>query len=303
MFFGTSSFAVPSLRALREHTDLAAVVTQPDRPAGRGQRLQPTAVKIVATEFGVNVLAPERVRDVLEALREIGADLFVVASYGKILPQAVLDLPKLGAFNVHPSLLPLYRGATPLQSQIRDLVAATGVTIIAMDAGMDTGDVLLRERTPLDARETYGELEVRLAELGAGALVRTIQLAESGALAPIAQSTLASEAEIDATITRPLRDADLQVDWAQTASRVDALVRSLSPQPCARARIGVIDCKVVATHPLETAEGKPSGTPFRIPRGLGVACAEGAVSIDRVIPANRSAMSGEAFAASLFAKA
>ena len=263
--------------------------------------MQPTAVKSVATELGRTVYEPERMRDVVETLRELHVDLFVVASYGKFLPQVLLDLPQLGAFNVHPSLLPLYRGATPLQAQIRDRCTTTGATIIAMDAGMDTGDVLLRESTPLGPRETYGELEQRLSELGAHLLLRTLELAQSGRLARVKQSTLASQPEIDATMTHPLRSDDLRVDWSQSALQVDALVRSLSPQPCARAQIGDILCKIVEAQPLDDVVRQPAGTPFRAGSALAIACGSGALQIERVIPANRSAMSGEAFAASLFA--
>src|SRR5262249_20794960 len=136
IFFGTSAFAVPSLRALHARTKVLAVVTQPPRPAGRGHKLQKTAVHAAAETPRLEVLLPERLRAESDALRALGAELFVVASYGKILPQSILDVPPRGAFNVHPSLLPLYRGATPLQGQIRDMRAETGVTIIAMDAGM-----------------------------------------------------------------------------------------------------------------------------------------------------------------------
>jgi methionyl-tRNA formyltransferase len=278
------------------------VVTQPDRPAGRGQKLQAPAVKILASELGMDVLQPESVREIIPQLRAFDADLFIVASYGEILSQTVLDIPRTGAFNVHPSLLPLYRGATPLQTQIRDRATVTGVTIIAMDAGMDTGDVLVREQVPLGARETYGELEARLAELGAQALVRAIRLAERGELKPAAQATFATQAEIDATLTRPLRTADFRIDWSRSALDVDALVRSLSPQPCARGEIQGVGAKIIATQPLETSTSQPPGTPSKIPHGLAVACGEGAVAIERVVPANRSAMSGEAFAASLFAR-
>jgi methionyl-tRNA formyltransferase len=277
------------------------VVTQPDRPAGRGQKLQAPPVKFVASELRIDVLQPESVREIIPQLRALKADLFVVASYGEILSQTVLDIPRAGAFNVHPSLLPLYRGATPLQTQIRDRCTLTGVTIIAMDAGMDTGDILVREQVPLGARETYGELEARLAELGAQALVRAIQLAERGELKPAPQAALATQAEIDATRTHPLRTADLRIDWSRPAIEVDALVRSLSPQPCARGEIQGVGAKIVATHPLEASTSQPPGTPSRIPHGLAVACGEGAVAIERIVPANRSAMSGEAFAASLFA--
>ena len=290
------------MRALREATHVLAVVTQPDRPAGRGQKLQAPPVKVVAAEHGIEVLQPESVREIVPQLRALDVDLFVVASYGEILSQAVLDIPRSGAFNVHPSLLPLYRGATPLQAQIRDRCTVTGVTIMAMDAGMDTGDVLVREQVPLGARETYGELEARLAELGAQALVHAIRLAEHGELKAVPQAALGTQTEIEATLTRPLRSPDLRIDWSLPAVEVDALVRSLSPQPCARGEIAGIAAKVVATHPLETSARQTPGTPSKIPHGLAVACGEGAVAIDRIVPANRSAMTGEAFAASLFAR-
>ena len=248
------------------------------------------------------MLRPESVREIVPHLRALDADLFVVASYGEILSQQILDVPRTGAFNVHPSLLPLYRGATPLQTQIRDRCTVTGVTIIAMDAGMDSGDVLVREQVPLGARETCGELEARLAELGAQALVKAIHLALRGELKPVAQTALATADEIKATLTRPLRSADLKIDWSRGALEVDALVRSLSPQPGARGEIAGIGAKIIATHPLESSESRPPGTPMRIPHGFAVACGQGAVAIDRIVPANRSAMSGEAFAASLFAR-
>ena len=282
---------------------MLAVITQPDRPAGRGQKLKPTAIKSAANDLGLPVLSPERPREIIEDLTKLGAGLFVVASYGKILPQAILDVPPRGAFNVHPSLLPLYRGATPLQAQIRDLCTTTGVTIMQMDAGMDTGDILLQERTPLGARETYGELEARLAELGAQILVRAIDLAKRNELKPIRQDELASAEAIEATLTRPLRSEDLHVDWGRSADRVDAFVRSLSPQPAARGEIAGLACKIVAVHPIASDGKTPAGTAFRIPRGVAVACGEDAVAIDQVVPANRGSMNGEAFAASLFAHA
>ncbi len=250
----------------------------------------------------MDVLQPESLREIVPQLRALEVDLFVVASYGEILSQTLLDIPHTGAFNVHPSLLPLYRGATPLQTQIRDRCLESGVTIIAMDAGMDTGDILVREQVPLGARETYGELEARLAELGAQALIRAIRLAERGELKPAPQAALATQAQIDATLTRPLRTADLRIDWSRRAIDVDALVRSLSPQPCARGEIEGVGAKIIATHPLETSMPQPPGTPSKIPHGIAIACGEGAVAIDRIVPANRSAMSGEAFAASLFAR-
>ena len=291
---------------LAERSDVRLVVTQPDRPAGRGQRLQPTPVKVAAQELGLRVVEPGKLREVEPELRALGADTFVVASYGKILPQAILDLPRLGALNVHPSLLPLYRGATPLQSQIRDRCAQTGVTIIAMDAGMDTGDILLAESSPLGARETYGELHDRLAVRGAALLRCALERLESGNLSRTPQSGPGS-------VTKPLRPDDLRVDWNASAVEVDALIRSLSPQPGARAEIAGLRCKILAARPAQESEiarfrpvdARPPGVVWygatATDDGLFVSCGEGAVAIGRVVPPNRGAMSGTALAASLFA--
>jgi len=265
--------------------------------------VQATPVALEAETLGIRVWSPEGIREIIEPLRASGVDLLAVASYGKILPQALLDIAPRGAFNVHPSLLPLYRGATPVQAQIRDMCTTTGVTIIAMDAGMDTGDILVQHATPLGDRETYGELEARLAALGAQALLEAIELAETGCLRPRKQGELASPQEIHATMTRPLRNEDLQIDWTRGVRRVDAFVRSLSPQPLARGEIGGIPCKVAEVHPVDAGSTAAAGTVLRIARGVAVACGDGAVAIDRLIPANRSAMSGEAFAASFFARA
>lgn len=218
--------------------EVVAVVTQPDRPAGRGHKLVATPVKRAAQARGLRVLTPEKLKPFVAEAGALGADAFVVASYGKIVPQALLDLVPV-AFNVHPSLLPLYRGATPLQSAIRDGRSETGVTIIAMDAGMDTGDVLLQEPTPLFPAETYGELHDRLALRGADLVVEALRRHADGALERQAQADVARELGIDApeiasTATRPLRKEDLVVDWSRPARDIADHVRSLAPQPLAR---------------------------------------------------------------------
>jgi methionyl-tRNA formyltransferase len=164
-----------------------------------------------------------------------------------------------------------------------------------MDAGMDTGDILVQHATPLGERETYGQLEARLAKLGAEALLEALALLESGKLVPRKQTG-------DATLTRPLHNEDLRIDWSRSAREVDAFVRSLSPQPGARGEIEGTPCKILEVHPIEANSDKPAGTALRVARGIAIACGEDAVAIDRLIPPNRAAMSGEAFAASFFAR-
>jgi len=220
----------------------------------------------------------------------------VVASYGRILPAVVLELPRLGvALNVHPSLLPLYRGATPLQSAIRDGRTQTGVTIIAMDAGMDTGDILVTETTPLGPTETYGELHDRLAERGAALLGRAIDQLAAGTLQRTPQSQSAvSAAEIAATATRPLTKDDLKIAWEWPAARIVDTVRSLAPTPAARA---VIDGQTVKLHAARVALDGESGT--TADDGLVERAGDGrGVVVLRLTPPNRGAMSGAAYARS-----
>jgi methionyl-tRNA formyltransferase len=299
---------VPALRAFAERTACVLAVTQPDRPAGRGQKVQPTPVKVAARELGIPTLEPERLRDALPDLAACGADLFAVASYGKIVPQAVLDLPRLGALNVHPSLLPLYRGATPLQSQLRDGVACGGVTIIAMDAGMDTGDVVLAERSPIGARETYGELHDRFARLGADLLARACGDVAAGRARGLPQALFGSAADAARTLTRPLAKADLELAWEAGAQSVVDRVRSLSPAPGARARFGPADAAPLKI--LEARVAEPGDfahldltafverEPGTLVAGKFVATGSGFVVLERVVPPGRSAISGDEFARS-----
>ncbi len=309
------------LEAVADRHEVVAAVTQPDRPAGRGHKLVATPVKRAAQARGLRVLTPEKLVPFVAQARALGADAFVVASYGRIVPQALLDLVPI-AFNVHPSLLPLYRGATPLQSAIRDGRSETGVTIIAMDAGMDTGDVLLQERTPLGPSETYGELHDRLAARGADMVVAALQRYADGSLAPCPQADVArqlgvSDVEIEATSTRPLRKDDLAIDWLRPAREIANLVRSLAPQPLARTtdargetlKIAKVHVASPDAPPAERAgydpqavfEPQPEGLVLTrmsggIPAHAGVPSGDDWVVLDEVVPAGKSAMSGARYA-------
>lgn len=266
LLFGTSAFAVPSLRVVAAKTELAGVVTQPDRPSGRGQRLQPTAVKSVALELGLHVFEPVRLRVFAAEIAAASFDLFVLASYGRILPPELLALPRLGALNVHPSLLPKYRGATPIQSAIAAGESETGVSIMLMDAGLDTGDVVLAERTTIAPAETYGELHDRLAVLGADLLGRAIDLAAQGVLTARPQTG-------EPILTRPILKEDLTIDWSWPAQKIVDHVRAYSPQPAARAEIAGETVKVLRAHVA------PDGT----------------TAIDELVAPNRGKMSGEEY--------
>jgi methionyl-tRNA formyltransferase len=259
--------------------------------------LTPTPVKRAARELGIATLEPERLRDIAATLREGAPDLFAVASYGKIVPQSILDIPALGALNVHPSLLPLYRGATPLQAQLRDGVALGGVTIILMDAGMDTGDIVVQRQSPIGSRETYGALHERFAQLGAALLGEAIAGAATGTLARVPQAGLRDEAEVARTATRPLAKGDFVLAAPGDDMRARALVdkiRSLAPQPGARIELphfGV--SKVLAGHVVAPGPpvAVPLGTAVAIDGWLFVRATDGWVAVDEVGVPGRRAMS------------
>jgi methionyl-tRNA formyltransferase len=269
------------------------VITQPDRPAGRGHKLAASPVKAAAEALGLRVHTPLRLKAFAPELRALGADIFVVASYGRILPRALLELPRGGiALNVHPSLLPLYRGATPLQTAIRDGRCETGVTIIAMDAGMDTGDILIAERTPLGSAETYGELHDRLARRGAELLATAIEQLAAGTLERIPQAALGVPPdEIAATLTRPLDKDDMVIDWSQPAVRIVDTIRALAPAPAARGVVAGETLKILAARTAREGESGVTSDGGFIER----AGDERGVVLLRVTPPNRSPMSGAAY--------
>jgi methionyl-tRNA formyltransferase len=266
LFFGTSDFAVPSLRVVAERTECAGAVTQPDRPAGRGHRLQSSPVKRVALDLGLPVYQPLQLRSFAREMAGEGFDLFALASYGRILPGELLALPRLGALNVHPSLLPKYRGATPIQSAILRGEAETGVSIMLMDAGLDTGEIVLQQRVAVERDETYGELHDRLAALGAQLLARCIALAECGELAAHPQSG-------EPVLTRPIAKDDLRIDLSWAPERIVRAVRAYAPQPAARAEINGEIVKILRAHVGDSEE----------------------LVIDELIAPNRGKMSGATY--------
>jgi methionyl-tRNA formyltransferase len=288
LFFGSSAFAVPSFEVVVARTDLCGVVTQPDRPAGRGRNLQPTAVKLAAAQLGVRVYEPLKLHEFAATIASQPFDLFVLASYGKILPQALLDLPRLGALNVHPSLLPAYRGATPIQAALRNGDAQTGVSVMLMDGGMDTGPIVLQRAVAIAPGETYGELHDRLAQAGAELLQLAIDLAERGDVPSELQRGPVST-------TRPLRKEDLQLDWSWTAEHIVNAIRALSPQPGARAPIRKESVKILRARALPDAPNLPIGELFAVAGAAMVRCGDGAIALDEVIAPNHGRESGAAY--------
>jgi len=234
VFMGTPDFAVPALRALAAGPKVAAVVTQPDRSRGRGKKVYPPPVKNAAIELKIPVYQPERVKDgsFISMLREIGPDLVVVVAFGQILPAELLAIPPLGCINVHASLLPRYRGAAPIQRAIMEGERETGVTTMKMDAGLDTGDMLLQSGTVIHDNDNFGTLHDRLAEDGARLLLKTVELLAAGKLAGIPQDHSKS------TYAHMIKRDDELIDWNKKAEAIRNQVRGLDPWPGARTGLG-----------------------------------------------------------------
>lgn len=296
LFWGTPEFATPPLRALLgEGFDVAGVVTQPDKPVGRSRsKLHPPPVKQVAVDEGLPVLQPERARgDAFVAqLRELAPDISVVVAYGHLLPQPVIDLPPRGTLNIHASLLPDYRGAAPIQAALRDGLEWTGVSIMRMVQKLDAGPVILQLGTRVNEDETYGELSLRMSELGAAALIEALALIEAGKARETPQDeALATFApKIDRALTR--------VDWTQTAAGVARVIRAYDPRPGAFTTLRGADVKLFGARPISAEERGAPGTVIPAGRGGGadggiaVACGEGAVRVLQVQPSGKTRMGG-----------
>ena len=290
LFYGTPAFALPTLEALLGAHEVVAVITQPDKPAGRGQRLTPPPVKQRAERAGLPVLQPPRLRDPgwPERLAEFRADVGVVVAFGQILPKAVLEVPARGSINVHASLLPRYRGAAPIAWAIIRGERETGITTFQMDPGMDTGDMLLREATAIGPEETAGDLAARLAPLGASVLLRT--LARLDALAPEPQD------HARATLAPRLKKEDGRLQLAEPARALAARVRGCNPWPgAALATPGgrlVVWRAAAVPHPAVALPGTLVTTG---PGATAVATGEGLLLPVEVQPENRKAMPWEDF--------
>jgi methionyl-tRNA formyltransferase len=292
VFFGTPPFAVPSLRSVANRFSVVGVVTQPDRPAGRGRRPRPPAVKQVALELGLPFLQPERVRssEALAALTAWAPEIIVVAAYGQILPVSILSLPAMGCVNVHASLLPRWRGASPVQAALLHGDAETGVTIIQMDEGMDTGPILAQRAIPVRSDQDAGSLASELADLGAQLLIETLPAFAAGAVTPTAQDGRL------ATLAPRIQTSDTALDPEASAIRLLRQVRAFAPYPGARLRWGEEALRVLAARALPG----PAGPPGTVLAPVGepvMATGDGLLALDMVQLSGGKQVSGKAFLA------
>ncbi|HFF3761652.1 methionyl-tRNA formyltransferase [Stenotrophomonas forensis] len=277
VFAGTPEFAVLSLRAAARHHEVVAVYTQPDRPAGRGRGLAPSPVKLEAVARGIPVYQPESLKDeaAQQQLRDLQPDLMVVVAYGLILPKAVLAIPTHGCWNVHASLLPRWRGAAPIQRAIQAGDATTGVCLMQMEAGLDTGPVLLHQELPIAATDTGGQLHDKLAELGAQVLSDGLGLLRAG-IKPIARP----QPEQGVTYAHKLDKAEAKLDWAQDAGALARTVRAFNPWPIAEATLAGERVRIHGAVALDEAHGQAPGTVLAASRdGIDIACGQGVLRL------------------------
>lgn len=267
IFMGTPDFSVPALRAIAARHDVAAVYSQPPRAAGRGQKPRPSPVHRAAETLGIPVRTPERLKSPEEqaAFAAIGADVAVVVAYGLILPQPVLDAPRLGCLNIHASLLPRWRGAAPIHRAIMAGDAETGVAIMQMQAGLDTGPVLAEARTPIGPEDTTADLHDRLAEMGAALIGDVLDRL------PLPAAPQPSEG---VTYAQKIDKAEARIDWALPAPQVDRQIRGLSPFPGAWCMLGGERIKLLRSR---LAAG--AGAPGTVLQGFTIACGTGAVEV------------------------
>ena len=293
VFLGTPAFAVPSLQRLVENGhSVEAVFTQPDRPKGRGGQLAASPVKEAARQLGLMIFQPERVRrpEVVEQLRAIHPDTMVVVGYGQIIPQNIIDIPRLGIINVHASLLPKYRGAAPIQWAIANGEEVTGVTTMRIDAGLDTGDMLLKWRTAIGPEENALELSPRLAQAGADLLIDTLAGLDSESIRPEPQDNN------EASLAPILKKEDGQIDWHQPARTIFNRARGFLPWPGAYSRFRGKLFHLWKAKPIEESKGRSPGSVYAEENRLIAGCGYGtALELFEVQIEGRKRMPASAF--------
>ena len=293
LFMGTPFFALPALEILHsQHYPLIGVVTQPDRPQGRGQRKIALPVKILAQKLGLQIFQAENIKDqsFIELVRKLNPEMIVVAAFGKILPKAIIDLPSLGCLNIHPSLLPKYRGAAPINWAIIRGETKTGITIMLMDEGMDSGDILMQEETSISEQEAFGQLQNRMATQGALLLIKTIKQVIAGTIQRIPQNI--SEVSFAPRLNRETG----HIKWQDNVLDIYNLIRGLNPSPAAYTLLDGQLLKIFAAKPKPGKVAKPPGKiGEQTPEGLAVAAADGYLILKEVQLAGKKKMPANEF--------
>ncbi|MBQ8382203.1 MAG: methionyl-tRNA formyltransferase [Clostridia bacterium] len=292
LFMGTPDFAIPALRALASAHEVVCVVSQPDKPKGRGMQLHPTPVKSAAQELGIEVRQPVTLKDgaFLPDLEGLRPDVIVVVAYGKILPEYVLNFPKFGCINIHGSLLPAYRGAAPMQRAIMDGNRVTGITTMQMAKGLDTGDMLEIAEVEIAENDNFEVIHDKLAQAGADLILSTLAGLEAGTITPVKQD------DSLATYAAKIEKSDCVLDFTRSAEELHDQIRGLSPIPLAFTKLNGKLLKIVTSKVSPESSTKAPGTVLSIDKGvIAVATGDGILHITDVLPEGKGRMSAAAF--------
>lgn len=291
VFMGTPEFACEALRALKEHgEDIALVLTRADKPKGRGYVMTPSPVKQLALSYGIEVITPKTLRDteIQQTLSAVGADMFIVAAYGRILPPEVLSMPKYGCINIHASLLPAWRGAAPINRAVMNGDTVGGVTIMHMDEGIDTGDMILQKKTDITPDMTAGEYHDILARLGGCAICEYLDLLKEG------KTTRTKQPCDGISYAEKLEKSESHIDFTRTSKEVFDLIRGLAPAPCAYTVIGGRRVKICKAS-IGSAEGEAGKVVSVDSDGIVIACGDGSICALSVQPEGKGVMTAAEF--------
>lgn len=298
LFMGTSEFAIPALKALiAQNHEIIGVVTQPDRPSGRGKKLKPTPVRVIATNHNLHVYQPEKVRNTefVNTLIQLKPDVIVVVAFGQLLPQKVLDIPSCGVINLHPSLLPKYRGAAPIQWALINGEEETGITLMLLDVGEDTGDIICKEGIPIELEDTAVTLHQKMADIGAQLLIEVLSDLQPGEPPPATPQN-----HLEATHAPRLTKAIGCINWSESSTRIHNLIRGTLGWPGAYTLFrDNASIKIIESFPIPTIENKYKEQPGTIridtEKQLFVRTGQGEIELLQVQPATKKVMSSKDF--------
>ncbi|OGE73872.1 MAG: methionyl-tRNA formyltransferase [Candidatus Doudnabacteria bacterium RIFCSPLOWO2_02_FULL_42_9] len=289
IFAGTSKFGIPTLEKLKHEHELVLIITQPDKPAGRNKTITPSPVKLWATRHNVYVEQPAHISDLLPVISHLNPDLMLVVAYGQIIPKVILNIPKFKSINIHGSLLPKYRGASPVQAAILNQEEKTGITLIQMDEKMDHGPIIAQSPLMLTGRETFEELYKHLADLSADMVPKVLSEWFAGKINPQVQN------EEKATYTKLLNRNDGKINWAQSAKTIDAQIRALNPEPGTWTTLNGKIIKVLKAHIINDVKIELPGK-IHLHQGLpAVKTLDASLLIEEIQPEGKSPMSGKDF--------
>lgn len=289
IYAGTTEFGIPTLEKLKDKYELILIITQPDKPVGRKQILSPTPIKLWAEKNNIEIEQPEKISDNRYQITDINPDLLLVAAYGQIIPKEILDIPKFGSINIHGSLLPKYRGATPIQTTILNGDNESGITLIKMDEKMDHGPIIAKLRILIDDNETYPSLYKKLSDLAADLVATTLPAWFSGSIKP------AEQVHSMATYTKLLKRDDGKIDWTKNSKEIDRQIRALNPEPGTWTLLDGKTVKILSAKLLNETKIELPGKIYNYFGNLAVKAFDGSLLIEKLQPDGRTAMSGQDF--------